>query len=241
MNNRRSIISSTVTPSLLLLGFLVSCVTPGIAATPEAPDTTPQGLVRVDKKGHELVYLRPGADFSEYDQFVLIEPHVSFRKDWKSDKNVGRYTNRITDDDVAKMIAKGKGLLVEEFAAELTKGGYKVSPATGPKVLAVKASIYDLDIYAPDPDGTASLGGRTMSDGSGEATIAIELFDSVSGQLLAQAFDRRGNSGSSYNWAVPRNQTSNTADARYAFGQWAKMLVKGLERAKAGGVNLVTK
>jgi hypothetical protein len=190
----------------------------------------------VDNKGDELVYLRPGVDFSGYDQFFIVDPNVSFRKDWKSDANSGRRTNKVSDDDMAQMIATGKKLLTEEFTAELTKGGFKVAADPGAKVLAVKPSIYELDIYSPDPDGTGNLGSRTYSDGAGEATLALELYDSVSGQLLAQAFDRKGGGGGdSYSWGVSRSQSTNISDARYAFNYWAGLLVKGLQRTKSAG------
>ena len=237
MNHHRLKLSpAVVAPCLLIAAFFTGCETTATSPNASAPATTPQGLVKVDRKGQELVYLRPGANFSAYDQFMIIEPAVAYRKDWRSDQNAGRAgVDKITDADMQRMIAKGKELLVEEFSAALTKGGYKLATAPGPNVLAVKPSLYDVDVFAPDPDGTANLGGRTMSDGAGAATIALDLSDSVSGQLLAQAFDRKSDSGSSYNWSVSRTQSSNISDASYAFGQWAKMLVKGLDHMKAAG------
>jgi hypothetical protein len=65
--------------------------------------------------------------------------------------------------------------------------------------------------------------------------MVIELYDSVSRDILVRAVDRRtqiGQDGSG--WAMPRSQTTNVADARLAFQAWARMFVNGLQRT---GVN----
>jgi hypothetical protein len=218
----------------LLLSALV-LISPANAAAPEPPDTTPEGLVRVKKSEAYLLYVRPGVDFAKYDMVVLVEPRIAFRANWKSDVNVNRPTARVSDDDMAKMIDAGKKMLIDEFGEELKKGGYLFATKTGPGVLAVSPAIWNLDVYAPDPGNMASVWGKTYSDGAGEATLELKLYDSSTGQLLAQALDQKGGGENQYSWSVPRSQATNKSDARYAFNAWARMLVEGLKRAKAVG------
>ena len=105
----------------------------------------------------------------------------------------------------------------------------------GPDVLEVKPSIINLDVYAPDPDNLSSAWTQTYTRGSGEATLILELYDSISNQLLARAIDRKVDSESNFS-RIPRTQATNVADARYAFSNWASLLVKGLDEARLGNL-----
>jgi len=216
---------------LLALGCLLGLG--GCAAPSSLPEVTSDGLARVKDVEADAVYLLPGAQLSGYTKLALLEPQLAFRKDWLSNTNSSRRLNRITDSDVQKMLATGKELLVEEFTKELTKGGYTLVKEAGADVLAVKIAVLNLDVYAPDPDNMAGAWTKTYTNGSGEATLAVELFDSVTGQLLVRAFDHKSNADGGYSWRIPRTQMSNRNDARWAFESWAEMLVKGLNRAKA--------
>jgi hypothetical protein len=88
-------------------------------------------------------------------------------------------------------------------------------------VLLLRPAIIDLDISAPD---TLSAGrSRTFSASTGSATLYIELYDSVSGQILGRAADRtniRNNMGT-VTWS---NRVTNSADARRMFSRWAGFL-----------------
>jgi hypothetical protein len=214
--------------TLILSGLaLVACNT-----TSKYPDVSPDGLTRVESKRADAVYVRPDASITGYTKIALVEPHISFRKNWQSDQS---FRNRVTDEDMAEMIEFGKRLLSEEFIKELQKGGYEVVTEPGPDVLVVKPAIIDLDIFAPDPGNTSGIWVTTYSDGSGRATLWLELYDSVTMQLLVRAYDTKSNENDGFNWRIPKTQASNIRDARFAFQDWAKMLVKGLDAAKAKG------
>lgn len=64
--------------------------------------------------------------------------------------------------------------------------------------------------------------------------LVIELYDSVTEQLLVRAIDTKRDDDS-FAWRIPRNQSTNIRDARAAFQSWAKMLAKGLDRARKAG------
>ena len=222
------------TPELRLLAALgLMLVFAGRASAAAAPETTPDGLALVKKTSADLVYRRPGVSFAGYTKILLVEPTIAFRKHWKTDINFETPARPVSDADMQKIIAKGKELLLEELAEELTKAGYTLATGRGVDVLAVKPQILDLDVFAPQPDNLPATMANTYTKGVGEATLVIELFDAVSGQLLVRAFDKKSSEDNRSTWTVPRNQASNTADARRAFSDWAAMLAKGLERAKA--------
>jgi hypothetical protein len=214
--------------TLILSGLaLVACTT-----TSNYPDVSPDGLTRVDSKRADAVYVRPDASITGYTKVALMEPHISFRRNWQSDQ---RFMNRVSDADMVKMIEVGKQLLGQEFIKALQKGGYEVVTDPGPDVLVVKPAIIDLDIFAPDPRNTSGIWVTTYSNGSGRGTLWLELYDSVSMQLLVRAYDTKSNENDGISWRIPRTQASNIQDARFAFQSWASMLVKGLDAAKAKG------
>lgn len=200
--------------------------------TTQYPDVSHDGLVRVEKSKADAVYHLPEADLGGYNKVMLLEPQISFRKNWQQDTNSGRSLNRISDQEMVQMIDNGKRLLAEQFTRELEKGGFPVVDKAGPDVLAVKPAIIDLDVTAPDPNNNAGVWVTTYSRGAGEATLQLELYDSVSRQLMVRAFDRKYDQGDGFDWHMPRTQASNIQDARLAFSEWARMLVKGLKQAR---------
>lgn len=207
--------------------LLAACST-----TSKYPEVSHDGLVRQPSKRADAVYVLPGADLSGYTKVTLLEPQIAFRKYWQSDINSSRTVNRISDKEMDKMIATGKELLIEQFTKELEKGGYSVVTESGPDVLAVKPAIVDLDVYAPDPNNMSGIWMDTYARGSGEATLYLELYDSVTDQLLLRAIDTKRDDTDPMSWRIPRTQASNIQDARWAFSDWARMLVKGLKQAK---------
>jgi len=219
---------------VLPLGALL--VLAGCATT--APETIPEGLVLVKDTQADLVYARPGADLGKYTEFYLVEPTIAFRGDFQSDMNFrgGVATGGMNSDDMGRMIDMGKKLLAEQFSAELKKGGLTLVKKPAPQALIVKASITDLYVNAPDVNDLNGTWGRTHANGAGSATLEIELYDSVTGQLLARAFDDKDGANSGAAWRFERNQMSNINDARAAFSDWAQMLVHGLKRAQAAKV-----
>ena len=218
-------------PLLAVLAFTLAFATRSSAATP--PETTPDGLALVKKTSADLVYRRPDVTFGGYTKILLVEPTIAFRKNWKTDISFKTPSHPVSDADMQRIIGKGKELLIEQLAAVLTKAGYSLADGVGPDVLAVKPAIFDLDILAPTTSDLPATVENVYTKGVGSATLMIELYDSSTGQLLARAFDQKSSESNRSTWGVPRNQASNTADARRAFADWSEMLAEGLKRAKA--------
>lgn len=219
--------------------MILSSICAAIACSPTAafakkklPDVTHDGLVRVEKSKADAVYLQPGVDLSTFNKIILLEPTISFRKGWQSDVNSSRRFERISNDDMVSMIAKGKSMFMEEFTKVLEKKGYPVVHAPDADVLYIKAAVINLDVKAPDPNNTRGTLFDTYSDGAGSATLVLELYDSITGKILARGVDSKSDDGDAFSWRVPRTQSTNIADARKAFRSWARMLAKGLDRVK---------
>jgi hypothetical protein len=196
-------------------------------------DISHDGLVRLEDAKADVVWVLPGVDFSVYKRIALAEPQIAFRDNYMSDINSGRMLYRIDEKDMMAMVSKGKELFYEEFSDELTKGGYTLVNEPAEDVLLVKAAILDLDVAAPDVAYRSAGWVEVYSEGAGSATFVIELYDSVTGQIITRAVDSKRDYSDIAAWRMPRTRTSNIADARSAFSDWARMLVNGLERARS--------
>jgi len=218
----------------LLLGLSLAMAPLGLLAKKsELPDVTEDGLHRVKKpKNSDAAYIRPGVDFGIYNTVVVMEPYIAFRKNWQDDINFQRRTDRISDRDMEKMIREGKELFLKEFKRVLEKEGYPVVDAIGSDTMIVRPAIINLDVYAPDPNRTAGIWNKVYTDGAGQASLYVELYDGPTSQILAKAFDHKDGSMEGMSWRIPRTYNTNKNDARDAMNDWAHALVNGLKKAK---------
>ena len=71
---------------------------------------------------------------------------------------------------------------------------------------------------------------RTYVKESAEATLYLEVYDSVSGEILARIVDAQtvGN----HSFAKLANRVTNRADAKRTMKKWAKTLRTKFEQAK---------
>jgi hypothetical protein len=199
------------------------------ASTAKAPATW-DGLVQVKSKKLNLAYLLPDADFRAYSKVMFDKPEVAFAKNWQRDFNRSAMTlsGRISDKDVRDAVTQAEASLSKIFPQRFTEDGYQVVNEAGPDVLRLGVAIVNLEVNAPERD----IPGRssTFAVDAGEATFAIEARDSLTGQLLGRAVDRReAGEGPTYR----RNYTSNLADFEALFDTWARIAARGLTELKA--------
>jgi hypothetical protein len=118
----------------------------------------------------------------------------------------------------------------DTFAKVLSEGGYPQATEPGPGVLRVTA--YIVDLYVNAPDSTMQAGrSRTYVFNAGHMTLVMELRDSVTGTLLARAFDKKAAADTGrLQWS---NSAFNRAEAERLLRGWAARLKKGLDAAKA--------
>lgn len=191
------------------------------------PEYTVEGLKLVpDPKGISYVWAKPGASLSQYKRVYLTVPYVAFRKNWQRDQNRGGSGN-VSSSDMERIKAKVKELFMEVFQEELEKGGYELVNERAEDVLIVKPAIINLDVEAPDIV-RATRGGQ-LGRSAGEMTVYLELYDSVTDDLLAKALERRMDYES---WRLEwQNRVSNIAAFKAMMEPWAKALRKALDRA----------
>jgi hypothetical protein len=187
-------------------------------------DTTWDGLVKVEDSNVATAFLNPDAEFSAFQRVSIMEPYVAFRSNWQRNQNRSRSRN-VNANDVARIKEDVASIFMSVFAERLEAAGYEVVNYAGEDVLTLRPAIIDLDITAPDVRRAGRS--RSYAATTGAATLFIELFDSMSGDLLGRAIDRRaaGRRG----FATQANRVTNRSDARREFIVWADTLIEFLD------------
>ena len=199
----------------------------GSTADSHIAQQTHDGLVLVPDSKIASAYVDPDADFGEYNRIMMTDCFVAFKKDWQEDQKKPGSRTKVSSSEMEKIKTEVAIMFREVFAEELSKdGGYEIVDDAGEGVLLVRPAIVDLDIAAPD---TMTAGrSRTYTTEAGAATIFIELYDSVTGDVLARGADRKV-AGKVGGYLTYTNRVTNQADARRMMRSWAKALRERLD------------
>jgi hypothetical protein len=193
------------------------------SAEEEAAYVTFDGLVAIEGSRVHMAYIDPKADFSVFQRVAILDPHVAFRSNWQRDQNRSRSRN-VRASDVERIKEDVAGLFKDVFTEQLEAAGFDVVNFADEDVLVLRPAIVDLDVTAPDVRSAGRS--RTYTAGGGAATLYIELFDSLSGDIIGRAADRRASGRGGF--ATRSNRVTNRADARREFRVWADQLIEFL-------------
>lgn len=210
---------------------VISALSAGVSAADDKgfPEMTEDGLVRVDGSVMAVVYADPEADLSGYTRVQLLDAYVAFRKNWEREQR-SRSADplSLTSNDVRRIKENLAREFRTVFTAALEEGGYPVVDEAGDDVLLLRPAIINLDVTAPQTSRTSMA--RQYVQSAGDMTLYIELYDSVTGDLIAKAVDRQADRerDNYYTWA---NTTSNRAAAQRILKGWAEILLDALNEA----------
>jgi hypothetical protein len=217
--------TSRVLPRWLAMAAMLAAPLALQAQDGDEPKTW-DGLVQIEDSAVYSAFINPDADFSVFSRVAVLEPQVAFRSNWRRDVNRSRSRN-VRASDAERIKEDVAALLKDVFVERLEAAGYPVVNVADEDVLILRPAIIDLDVTAPDTRQTGRS--RTYTASTGAATIFMELFDSLSGDLLGRALDRQS-AGQSRTIATAANRVTNRADARRVFAGWADQLIEFLDR-----------
>jgi len=170
--------------------FFIVCIAvlggTAFAAEPQAAGRArDEGLVAVQSRNLDELYLRPNADLAAYRK-VLIEPvRAEVRSDWVKNLNYTRNVSRwVGPEDAKRMAAEAASSLESAMAETFKARGYEIVTAPEPGVLRLSPRIADLYVNAPDRYSPWNT--KTFTRDAGQATLVLEARDAVSGALLAR-------------------------------------------------------
>lgn len=216
----------------LALSLLLAAA--GAALPAAADDTAPavsfEGLELVEKTHRREIYADPDVDWSAFTRIRLDPATVAFRKHWQRDQNRNQHF-KVKDADMERIKSELAALFDEVFTEELTaNGNYVMTTENGDDVLRITPRIVDLDVHAPD----TATPSRTYqySESAGRMTLELEIFDSVTGDLLAKGRDRQEDPR--LGWMEWRTRVTNRQDAERMLERWASSLRERLDEARSG-------
>jgi len=209
----------------LKLSFIVltTSMVLGCTTTTNAPQVSPEGMNLKKSTKSTVAYVKDGVDFSEYKKVLILPSTVAFKKDWKRDynRNQTSLSTRVRDEDVIRIKADVAKLFDEVFKDEFGKNAkFPIVDKVSSNTLLIRPAVVDLDVAAPDLRAAGNI--KTYSSETGQATLFLELYDGVSGEILARAVSASAAGDNSYyQWAT---RVSNRADAKRMIRKWAKAL-----------------
>ena len=211
----------------VVLMLVASMAALPVMAKKDLPTVNDEGMELVKDSELATVYADPGADLSIYSKIWLEDATVAFKKNWQRNQNRGQ-SLKVRNSDMERILEDVATLFREVFTEELQNGGYEMTEEIGEDVLIVKPAIVDLDVTSPDIRSASRT--YTYSETAGEMTLNLELFDSLTGDKIVKATDRKRDYDRGYmEW---RTRVSNRADAKRMMRSWAKALTSTLDEAK---------
>jgi len=215
---------------LLLPLIVLFAATTGFARE-ELPAVSHDGLHLMPDTKLSAVYMRPGADLSQFDKIALLDTYVSFRKNWKREHNNEEpFDMRVSDKDMKEI----RDRVSKEFAKEMTKvlskeGGHEMVTGGGDGVLILRPAIINLDVTAPDIMSPGMS--QTFVASAGSMTLYLELYDGKTGDIIARIIDSEAADNAGI--AEVSNRVTNTADFDRVVRRWAEILNKHLAQLKS--------
>jgi len=224
--------------ALLAIGAVGCSSTPTFQTGPDA-EVTHDGLTRIDSTIMDAVWARKGTDISGVNKVMLQGVGVEYR-------NVsGPYSGRAGTGSVRttggsrnefQLDADTRALFEEEISGAFREAlerseVFEVVDEPGPDVLLVVGGL--LDVVSRVPPETAGRS-RIFIDRVAEATLVLEIRDSVSNMIIARAVDRRA--AESIAGMTESNRVRNRAEVRRLGRRWGDLLRDGLEKMIADGL-----
>lgn len=161
------------------------------AADKDLPETTPEGLTLVKNEKNRIVYAAEGFKPGDYTKVMILDAEVAFAKNWQRDynRNALGLDGRVKDSDMARMKSKLAAELKKVFTETMAANGHEVVTEAAADVIILRPAI--INVVANAPDVRSGGISRTYVADAGQMTLYLELYDSVSGSLLAQILDQQ--------------------------------------------------
>jgi hypothetical protein len=202
------------------LALLAAC-----ALQPRLTDElTFEGLVRVEDSGFDLAWVRPNLDVRGYTKVMLQGAGIEYRP-VQPVRGPGA-----ADQSEFALSEKQKGTLRElvrgAFVSELSRSErFALVSEPGADVLLLRGALLDVVSFVP-PE--RAMRERVLLGAVGEATLVLELRDSLSEAILARVVDRRAAERSA-GMMGESDPVSNAYDVERAARTWARLARERLE------------
>ena len=212
------------------LALLMLATSVSFAARKELPAESPEGLKLVKGTKLAAVYMKEGADFSGYDKVAILDCYVAFKKNWQREQNREKFGS-VSDQDVVRIRTRLADEVMKVFSEELVKKGEQIVDTAASDVLVLRPAIINLDITAPDTNQPGIS--YSIAASAGQMTLYLELYDSVTRELLARVIDPEADRG--FDTFTLQNEATGRMAADHILRKWADTLGDFLQHARSTG------
>lgn len=211
----------------LVAVLVAGCATPAPSVDSSAGTKTSfDGLLPVKNSSADEAWARPDIDLMQYSKVLLQSVGVEYRPGGESGRSLrarmGGGPYEVTEEQKARF----ESIMYEVFAEELAKSKhFTIVSEPGPDVLLIRGALLDVVSYVPpEPIGRNDI----YLSKVGEATLVLELRDSITRAILARAVDRRAAEDRARNLQLS-NRVTNSAEIRRLAQTWARLLRERLD------------
>jgi hypothetical protein len=216
----------------LLLACVATAALAGCTASAPTVDTsadaemTYDGLYPVRNSRADVAWARPDVDLTQYSKIRLEGVAVEYRPGGESGRSYLARTTKSHYEVTEEQKAGFEALMREAFIEELARSEhFTIVDEPGPDVLLIRGALLDVVSYVP-PDPIGSRSDIYLSR-VGEATLVLELRDSITEAVLARAVDRRA--AERVAGMSQSNRVQNRAEIRRLAQNWARILREQLD------------
>jgi hypothetical protein len=218
---------------IILAVAMAGCSTssPTIQEGPDA-EVSFDGLHKIDNARFASAWANPAIDFSYYTKVIPAGAEFQFRAVEQTPGTTRARSSTsefwISDADRERLIEETSAIFAEEIANSTR---FDVTDTKGEDVLILRGAIHDIVSNVPPQ----LMGrGEIYLSSVGEATIVIEVVDSMSNEVIFRGAERRaaqrpGGTG------MRSNSVTTWAEVRRLMRRWASTLREGLDSIPGEG------
>ena len=211
--------------TLGLIAILAGCAqqAPSIQTGPDA-EVTFDGLVRVDNSRFSHAWVDPDIDMSRYTKIIPMRAEFEFRAVRETTTAMARSNESefwISEQNRERLVE----IVTEAFRNELGRSEhFTITDTPASDTLIIIGTLHDIvSRVPPEHVGRSDIWLSSV----GEATLVLVARDSLSGETIFRAVDRRA--AERVGSMVRSNRVTNTTEVRRLAQRWASRLREGLD------------
>jgi hypothetical protein len=216
----------------IIIATIAALALGGCAAKESAIQTGPDaevtfdGLNRVDNSAFQDAWADPDIDFSRYNKFIAGGAVFEFRAVKKSSRTTraGSSSSEFWIDDASRVKLEEEVSAV--FQEELAKSErFTETDTPGSDVIIIRGALHDIvSRVPPEYVGRSDI----YLSSVGEATLILEVVDSMSGEVIGRAVERRAAQRAGGQMMLA-NTVTTWAEVRRMARRWATKLRDGMD------------
>jgi len=174
--------------TLLAAGCATRTVQPVAQTGPDA-EMSFDGLVRLERTNFGTAWIKPDIELTGYNKIIIVDPEFEFRTPRTDQSDQSRTAELpLTDADKESLTETVHSAFVNELAKSQY---YSLVTEPGPETSILEVRLLDVVALVPQEPDSIDGPSTPWSSSVGEGTLAIEVHDSMSGEILYRAIQRR--------------------------------------------------